>query len=74
MNLICFVENLRTPLRKIHGHVLPGINGYFYIRKPLHFNGNLYFYILMGMHISMRCPMILNKIDKYIKCDFEKNA
>ena len=34
-----FLENLRTKYMKIP----EGINGYFYIRKLLHFNGNEYF-------------------------------
>ena len=31
MHFIFFLENLRTSLEKIYGHVPPGINGYFYI-------------------------------------------
>ena len=38
---ICFVENLRTYLRKIYGHV-PPLNGYFCIKKSP---------ISMGTHI-----------------------
>ena len=37
---IWFVENLQTSLRKIYGHVPPGINGYFCIKRSS---------ILMGM-------------------------
>jgi hypothetical protein len=43
-HFICFVENLRTSLRKIYGKInektRAGINGYLYIQKILHFNGN----------------------------------
>ena len=46
MYFICFVENLRTSLRKIYGRIneksRAGINGYFYIQKTLHFNENCY--------------------------------
>ena len=40
LHFICFIENLRATLRKIYGHVPPGINGYFCIKKTLRFNGN----------------------------------
>ena len=48
----CFVENLRTSLRKIYGHVPPGINGYFYIKKN---------FILMGMYIISNVHIIAYK-------------
>ena len=52
LHFICFVENLRTSLRKIYRHVPPGINGYFFIWKPIYFNGNGYFCIRKLLHFK----------------------
>ena len=48
LHFICFVENFQTSLRKIYEQVPPGINGYFYIRKILYFDGNWHL-ILRGV-------------------------
>ena len=38
LHFICFVENLRTSLRKIYGHFPPGINGYPFILMGMMFS------------------------------------